>query len=99
MADIEVNKQTGKVKVLELWSGQDSGLTVNPSLVENQMSGNLIQGTSIALNEELRFSKERVTSKDWVSYPILRFKDAPKVNTIVVQRLDQPSVGSGAVKR
>ncbi len=95
VAHVQVNKSTGKVTVMELWSGQDSGLTVNPSLVENQMSGNLIQGTSIALNEELRFSKERVTSTDWVTYPILRFKDAPKVNTIVVQRLDQPSVGSG----
>jgi nicotinate dehydrogenase subunit B len=95
VAHVQVNMKTGKVSVLELWSGQDSGLIVNPGLVENQMSGCLIQGTSIALCEELRFSKERVSSTDWVTYPILRFKDAPKVNTIVVQRLDKPSVGSG----
>ena len=59
------------------------------------MSGNLIQGTSVALQEALRYDKHRVTSTDWVSYPILRFKDAPKVHTYVVQRTDQPSTGSG----
>ena len=40
-------------------------------------------------------SKVAQTSLDWVTYPILRFKDAPKVTTVVVQRLDQPSAGSG----
>ena len=70
-------------------------MTVNPGLIENQMSGNLIQGTSVALQEALRYDKHRVTSTDWVSYPILRFKDAPKVHTYVVQRTDQPSTGSG----
>ena len=37
----------------------------------------------------------RQTSLDWVTYPILRFQDAPNVTTVVVQRLDQPSSGSG----
>ena len=95
VAHIEVNKKTGKITILHLVAGQDSGLTVNPSLIENQMSGNLIQGSSKLLHEELQFSKKRVSSTDWVSYPILRFKDSPKVTTVVVQRLDQPSTGSG----
>jgi CO/xanthine dehydrogenase Mo-binding subunit len=68
---------------------------VNPGLIENQMSGNLVQGTSVALNERLRYSTHRVTSMDWVSYPILRFKDAPRVHTTLIQRADQPSTGSG----
>jgi nicotinate dehydrogenase subunit B len=54
-----------------------------------------IQGTSVALQEALRYDTHRVTRTDWVSYPILRFKDAPKVHTYVVQRTDQPSTGSG----
>jgi nicotinate dehydrogenase subunit B len=45
--------------------------------------------------EEVLFTKERQTSLDWVSYPILRFKEAPTVTTVVVQRTDQPSTGSG----
>jgi CO/xanthine dehydrogenase Mo-binding subunit len=95
VADIEVNKKTGKISVKHLYAAQDAGLTVNPSNVENQMSGCLIQGCSRALLEEVRFSKVRQTSVDWASYPILRFKDAPDVTTVVVQRINEPSTGSG----
>jgi nicotinate dehydrogenase subunit B len=95
VADIEVNKKTGKIAVKHLYAAQDAGLTVNPAAVENQMSGCLIQGCSRALLEEVRFSKVRQTSLDWASYPILRFKDAPGVTTVVVQRVNEPSTGSG----
>jgi nicotinate dehydrogenase subunit B len=43
----------------------------------------------------VRFTRVRQTSLDWVSYPILRFKDAPAVTAVIIQRLDQPSAGSG----
>jgi nicotinate dehydrogenase subunit B len=95
VANIEVNKKTGKIKILHLYAGQDSGLVINQALIENQMSGNLMQGTSKILFEELRFSKNRVTSTDWVTYPMLRFKDAPPVTTVVVNRPDQVPWGSG----
>jgi nicotinate dehydrogenase subunit B len=95
VADIEVNKKTGKIAVKHLYAAQDAGLTVNPAGVENQMVGCLVQGCSRALLEEVRFSKVRQTSVDWASYPILRFKDSPDVTTVIVQRADQPSTGSG----
>ena len=46
-------------------------------------------------SEEVTFDKGRVTSLDWVSYPILRFKDHPAVTTVVVQRTDLQSTGNG----
>jgi CO/xanthine dehydrogenase Mo-binding subunit len=95
VANIEVNKKTGKIKVLHLYASQDSGLAINTALIENQMTGNLMQGTSKILFEELQFNKKRVTSTDWVSYPMLRFKDAPPVTTVVVNRPDQVPTGSG----
>ena len=95
MADIEVNKKTGKISVLHVYAAQDAGLTVNPNLVENQMLGSTVQGVSRLLYEEVRFSKSYVTSTDWVTYPILRFKDAPGFTPVVVQRTDLPSLGSG----
>jgi nicotinate dehydrogenase subunit B len=95
VADISVNKKTGKISVLHVYAAQDAGLTVSPNLVENQMLGSTIQGVSRALSEEIRFSKSYVTSTDWVTYPILRFKDSPGFTPIVVQRTDQPSLGSG----
>src|SRR5262249_42469257 len=68
---------------------------VNPDLIRNQMVGNLTQSTSRALWEEVTFNENNVTSVDWVTYPILRFKDFPKLTLVVVQRTDQPSLGSG----
>jgi CO/xanthine dehydrogenase Mo-binding subunit len=59
------------------------------------MIGCLIQGVSRALIEEVRFTKVRQTSLDWITYPVIRFKQAPDVTTIVVQRLDLPPSGSG----
>ena len=95
VAFVEVNKTTGKISVKQLWAGQDSGFAINPGLLQNQMSGSLVQGTSRVLHEELRFDKNRVTSKDWVSYPILRFKDTPKVTTVLLNRPDRDASGSG----
>jgi nicotinate dehydrogenase subunit B len=95
VADIEVNQKSGKITVKHLYAAQDVGLAVNPALVENQMVGSLMQGTSRALLESVVTNKERITSLDWASYPSLRFKDAPNITTVVVNRPDQPSSGAG----
>jgi len=94
-ADIQVNKKTGKITVTHMVGAQDSGFSMNPSLIYNQMIGNLIQGTSRAMSEEVTFNKNQVTSIDWIGYPILRFRDHPKTTAVLVQRTDQPSLGSG----
>jgi CO/xanthine dehydrogenase Mo-binding subunit len=95
VADVTVDRKTGKITVTHLYAAQDAGTTVNPASVENQMEGCLVQGCSRALMDEVRFTRVRQTSLDWVTYPSIRFKDAPRVTTVVVQRLDQPSAGSG----
>jgi CO/xanthine dehydrogenase Mo-binding subunit len=95
IAEVEVNKETGKITVKHLYMAQDSGLTINPELVENQMTGGVIMATSRTLLEEVQFSKSRVTSLDWVKYPILRFKDTPKVKAIVIQRPELRPSGAG----
>ena len=95
VADITVNKSTGKIRVDHLYAAQVNGLTISPGLVENQMSGNLIQGLSRGLLEQVTFDKSHVTSLDWVTYPILRFADSPPVTTVSIQRKDLPSTGSG----
>ena len=50
---------------------------------------------SRSMEESVRFNKTRVTGLDWVTYPILRFKDAPKVTTVVVQRKEHVPLGAG----
>ena len=68
---------------------------VNPALVENQIEGMLVQATSRALIEEVRFTQTSVTSLDWRSYPVLRFADHPEVTPVVVQQLNERSTGAG----
>ncbi|HZO98120.1 MAG TPA: molybdopterin cofactor-binding domain-containing protein [Gaiellaceae bacterium] len=95
VVEIEVNKKTGKIVAKNVFNAMDAGLAVNPELVENQMTGASVQGVSRALWEEVRFTTSRVTSLDWVSYPILRFADHPNVTNVVVQRVDEVPIGVG----
>ena len=68
--------KTGKIVAKHLYISQVNGVTIGPDLVGNQMSGSAIQGLSRAMYEQYTFTKERITSLDWVTYPILRFKDS-----------------------
>jgi nicotinate dehydrogenase subunit B len=84
VADIQVNVKTGKILVKHVTVAQNNGITVNLEGVGNQMSGATIQGLSRAMLEQVTFNKDRVTSLDWVSYPILRFKDSPTITLVNV---------------
>jgi nicotinate dehydrogenase subunit B len=95
VAELEVNKETGKVAVKHMYGAIDAGLAVNPAFIENQISGQLVQTVSRMLHEEVTFNQTNVTSLDWNSYPILRFEECPEVTPIVVQRVDQKSTGAG----
>jgi nicotinate dehydrogenase subunit B len=95
VAEIEVNKRTGAVRIVHLYGAIDAGLVVNPSNVENQVIGQLVQTASRMLHEEVTFNTTNVTSLDWSTYPILRFADAPAVTPVIVQHLDQAPLGAG----
>jgi CO/xanthine dehydrogenase Mo-binding subunit len=95
VAEIELNMRSGKITAKHMYAAQVAGLTVGINLVENQMAGGLIMSTSRALWEAVAFNKARVTSLDWVTYPILRFGDTPLVTTVPVQRTDLQPTGSG----
>ena len=95
IADITVNKKTGKIVVNHVYAAQDNGFTVGPDLVKNQMSGSVTQAVSRVLLEEMPFTQKRVTGIDWVTYPILRFKDHPNVTTVLIQRTDLANQGAG----
>lgn len=95
VAEIEVNKETGKIVAKKMFGAIDAGLAVNPGNIENQISGQLIQTVSRVLKEEITFNNTNVTSLDWNTYPILRFEEAPEVTPIVVQRVNERSTGAG----
>jgi CO/xanthine dehydrogenase Mo-binding subunit len=95
IADIEVNKQTGKVTVKHIYQAYSPGFVVNPHLVENQMVGGITQIVSRVLVEQLVWNRTNVTSLDFATYPILRFVDAPKVTAIPVTHQEMDAAGTG----
>jgi len=95
IAEIEVDKETGRIRAKHMYGAIDAGLAVNPGNIENQISGQLVQTVSRMLKEEVTFNKTNVTSLDWNSYPILRFEECPEITPIVVQRLNERSTGAG----
>jgi CO/xanthine dehydrogenase Mo-binding subunit len=95
VADIQVDKKTGKITVKHVYQALNAGLVVFPRDVENQIVGGTIQIVSRLLMEQYRYSRTNATSGDFVTYPILRFTDAPKVTPIVVQRINDLPSGVG----
>ena len=67
------------------------GIVINPLQMKRIAEGGVIMGVSETLHEQVKFNKGAITSRDWVSFPILRMIDMPKVNVIVV---NNPSVGA-----
>jgi CO/xanthine dehydrogenase Mo-binding subunit len=88
---VSVVPSTGKIRVLEVTTAVEPGIVVNPLQLKRNAEGGTIQGVSEALHEQVRFNKSTITSRDWVTFPILRMIDMPKVNVIV---MNNPSVGS-----
>jgi CO/xanthine dehydrogenase Mo-binding subunit len=95
VVDIEVNKKTGKIVVKHAYGVQDSGLAINPELIEPLMSGGLVHGVSRALLEEVKYNKTNVTSLDWATYPILRFNDSPNTTTVALTNPNLLPKGGG----
>jgi CO/xanthine dehydrogenase Mo-binding subunit len=95
VAEVEVDKRTGRVRVTHLYGAIDAGQAVNPGNVEAQIMGQLVQTASRMLFEEVTFDERAVTSLDWSSYRVLRFEECPQVTPIVVQRLEEPPSGAG----
>jgi nicotinate dehydrogenase subunit B len=95
VAEIEVNKETGKVVAKHLYGAIDAGQVVNPGNVEAQICGQLVQTASRMFREEVTFNTTNVTSLDWNRYPVMRFDDCPQVTPVVVQRLTERSLGAG----
>jgi CO/xanthine dehydrogenase Mo-binding subunit len=95
VAEVEVNKTTGQVAVKRIVCSHDCGLMINPDGVKNQVEGNVIQGVSRALLEEVTFNANGVTSLDWATYPILRFPDVPALDVVLINRPEMQPLGAG----
>ena len=102
IAEVEVNRDTGRVWVKRLVCAHDCGLAINPAGLSHTVECGMLHGLSRALWEEVQFDTEKVTSVDWVSHPSLRHSDTPEAIDVVLvngdpnpDRPDLPHYGAG----
>jgi CO/xanthine dehydrogenase Mo-binding subunit len=95
VAEVEVDKSTGKILVKRVVLAHDCGLIVNPDGLANQIQGNVIQGVSRTLMEEVKFDEAGVKNLDWASYPIITFQEAPDVVVELINRTEMEPLGGG----
>jgi nicotinate dehydrogenase subunit B len=95
VADVAVDRTTGRVKVDRVWVVHDCGQIINPNGLRNQIEGNVVQTVSRTLVEKLTFSRSAVTSLNWGSYPILTFPNVPHVAIDLIDRPTEAPWGAG----
>jgi nicotinate dehydrogenase subunit B len=93
--ELEIDRDSGTIRVNRVVVGHDCGLAVNPDGARNQIEGAVLQSLSRALYEEITFDRSRVTSVDWSTYRLLTFPEIPAIEHEFIQRLDQPPWGVG----
>ena len=95
VAEVEVTKSTGAIKVTRICMAHDCGEMVNPDGVANQVEGGILQTVSRTLMENVTWDRTKVTSVDWATYPISRFPDMPKVEIALLDRPGAAAWGAG----
>lgn len=96
VAEIEVERKTGRIWGRKFTVAHDCGLIVNPEGLRYTIEGGLVQALSRSLFEEVRFDQNMVTSVDWLSYPILDMKDAPEsIDVVLINRPEVAPTGAG----
>lgn len=73
----------------------DAGRVIDRDGLCAQLEGGFVQGASWALCEEVQWDRDGITSRDWDSYPVLRFDRIPQIKVDLIETHDQPSVGAG----
>ncbi len=88
IAEVEVNKDTGQVKILAMWDAHDIGKAINPQSVEAQIEGSLAMGIGYTFYEDLRFKNGRVANGNFANYRLPRSIGTPPMHTILVETND-----------
>jgi nicotinate dehydrogenase subunit B len=95
MAEVAVDRTTGRVNVKRIVCAQEMGLIVNPEGARLQMEGALTMGLGYALSEEVHFKGGQILDTGFDSYDITRFSWVPKIETILIDAPEIPASGGG----
>lgn len=94
-AEVKVDRKSGDVQVIRVVSAFECGAIVNPDNLRNQIEGSNVQGLGGALFEAMEFANGKILNGRLSEYRVPRFSDIPKLETVLVDRKDIPSVGAG----
>jgi CO/xanthine dehydrogenase Mo-binding subunit len=97
VAEVEVNRKTGAVRATRISAAVNIGPLVHPDSTRAQVEGGTIMGLSRALRDQVIFGKNQITSADWVTYPIVRFREIPDTIDVVFVPPAAPAVPSGGI--
>ncbi len=96
VAEVEVERSTGRIWARRVVVAHDCGLVINPQGLRYTIEGNVVQGISRAVYEQVRFDRDAVSSVDWASYPILEMQDAPAaIEVVLINRPEVAPSGAG----
>ena len=92
---LRVDRASGHIDLQRAVVAADVGQVVHPDGLSNQMAGAFVQSASWTLEEQVTYEAHGITSVDWSSYPISRIRDAPQIETVLLNRPGQPYLGIG----
>jgi CO/xanthine dehydrogenase Mo-binding subunit len=96
VAEVDVDRSTGKIWARKFTVAHDCGLVINPGNLTQTIEGNVVQGISRTMWEEIHFDSKSVTSVDWLTYPILDITETPEtIDVVLVNRPDIAPSGAG----
>lgn len=95
MAEIEIDRNSGEIRVQRVVLAQDQGLVVNPDGSRQQMEGGIMMGLGYALTEEVRFRGRMVLDRNFDTYRIPRFSWMPRIETVLIENPEAPASGCG----
>ncbi len=97
VAEVEINMDTGKLRVTRFVAAHDCGFVVNPLSLVGTIEANLMQAMSRAMFEAVQFDEYKVTSSDWLSYPVADIADTPdQIDVVIINNTpDMKSTGAG----
>ncbi|HEY2987731.1 MAG TPA: xanthine dehydrogenase family protein molybdopterin-binding subunit [Candidatus Binatia bacterium] len=83
--EIEIDRETGEVRVLKVVSAHDLGKAINPPLAVGQVEGGVVMGLGYALREELRLDEGRIINPSFADYAIPFAEQTPPIETILIE--------------
>jgi CO/xanthine dehydrogenase Mo-binding subunit len=96
VAEVDVDRTSGKIFCRKFTVAHDCGQVINPDGLVKTVEGNIIQGISRTLWEEVKFDNKAVTSVDWESYPILDITETPEaIDVVIINRPEVEPSGAG----